>query len=76
MFLPEQGEDIYAMKAKADPDTLYLHEAMRQPDWANLAEAMEMEMEQQISQGVHTLCKQSEVPEGATIQDAVWQLRR
>ncbi len=56
-------DDIYAMKAKADPDTLYLHKAHEQPDWEEFAEAMEMKIEQQILHGVYSLCKRSEVPE-------------
>ena len=43
---------IEAMKATADPDTLYLHEARRQPDWDNFAEAMQHEIEQQVSTGL------------------------
>jgi hypothetical protein len=70
-------EEIYALKAKtSDPDTLYLHEARRQPDWSNFQEAMEMEIEQQVSGGIYSIMKRSEVPEGATILKAIWQLRR
>jgi hypothetical protein len=67
---------IFAFKAKADPDTLYLHQAMRQPDWNMFSEAMNQEIQQQVGMGVHTLIKRSEVPEGASILPAVWQLRR
>jgi hypothetical protein len=67
---------IEAMKATADPDTLYLHEARRQPDWDNFAEAMQHEIEQQVSTGLYTITKRGKVPEGATILPAVWQMRR
>ena len=72
----DYSADIYALKAKADPDTLYLHEAMRQPDWENFGQAMETEIEEQISKGLYTLRRRSEVPEGAKVLKAVWQLRR
>lgn len=68
--------NLYAMKAKADPDTLYLHEAQRQPDWADFSDAMQLEIEQQISAGLYTIVKRSELPEGATVLPSVWQLRR
>ena len=67
---------LYAMKAKADPDTLYLHEARRQPDWADFSDAMQLEIEQQVSTGLYTIIKRSELPEGATVLPSVWQLRR
>lgn len=70
------GHPIMAYKAKADPDTLYLHEAMRQPDWEKFAEAMDNEIQQQVSMGVYTLIHRDQVPEGATVLPAVWQLRR
>ena len=69
-------EEIYAFKAKADPDTLYYHEAMRQPDWQHFQQAMELEIEQQVAGGIYGYVKRTKVPEGATILPAVWQLRR
>jgi len=68
--------EVVAMKAHADPDSLYLHEARKQPDWKDFAEAMQLEIEQQVSTGLYTITKRSEVPEGATVLPAVWQLRR
>jgi hypothetical protein len=64
------------MKAKENPDMLYLHEARRQPDWKEFQEAMELEIEQQINIGLYTLVKRTNVPEGATILPAAWQLPR
>ena len=68
--------DLMAMKAKADPDTLYLHEAQRQPDWQDFADAMQLEIDQQVSLGLYEIVHISQVPEGATLLNAVWQLRR
>jgi hypothetical protein len=69
-------DDIIAMKAKTDPDTLYLHEARRQPDWDGFSDAMQLEVDQQINLGVYEIVPISTVPKGATILNAVWQLRR
>jgi len=73
---PIVDKNILAKKAKADPDTLYLHEAKRQPDWENFREAMELEIDQQVNQGIYSLVRRSELPEGAKVLKAVWQLRR
>jgi hypothetical protein len=69
MFPRDDGglEELFAMKAKADPDTLYLHEARRQPDWKQFYAAMMLEIEQQIPCRLYTLRKLSELPEGATV---------
>jgi hypothetical protein len=72
----EEGTTLMAMKAKADPDTLYLHEAMRQPDWKDFSEAMQVEIEQQVAAGIYTITLRSKLPKGATVLPAVWQLRR
>lgn len=68
--------DILAMKAKADPDTLYLHEARRQPDWGKFQEAMELEIDEQVNKGIYSVVKREDVPAGIKILPAVWQLRR
>jgi Reverse transcriptase (RNA-dependent DNA polymerase) len=75
-LFPRDDSELYAMKAKADPDTLYLHEARKQPDWEHFSEAMVQEVEQQVQGGVYTIVRRSELPEGATVLPAVWQLRR
>ena len=45
---PESMGPIMAFKAKVDPDTLYLHEAMKQPDWDLFSVAVDLEIEQQV----------------------------
>jgi hypothetical protein len=67
---------LYAMRASADPDTLYLHEARKQPDWPEFSDAMQLEIDQQVGHGIYTIVKRSEVPEGAEVLPSVWQLRR
>jgi len=67
---------LQAFKATADPDTLYLHEAMREQDWPEFQAAMQLEIDQQLQMKVYSLIKRSEVPKVATILPAVWQLRQ
>lgn len=71
-----QMDALYAYKATADPDTMYMHEAMKEPDRAEFEKAMEKEVEDQFQNGNFTIIHKSEVPRGATILPAVWQMRR
>jgi hypothetical protein len=71
-----QDNGLLAYKAKADPDTMYLHEALKEPDREKFIEAMEKEIAQQVQCGVYSIIKKSKVPQGATILPAVWALRR
>ena len=45
------NEDLISMKATSDPDTLYYHEAMREPDAAKFQDAMGQEWEGQVVNG-------------------------
>ena len=65
-----------AYKASTDPDTMYMHEAMKQKDKRNFAEAMQKEVEDQISNGNFTIVHKSEVPSDKPILPAVWQMHR
>ena len=38
---PEGHTEIHAMKATSDPDTMYFHEAMREPDKAEFLSSKE-----------------------------------
>ena len=65
-----------AMKASSDPDTMYMHQAIKEPDRDKFIMAMEKEMEDQIKNGNFSLVKKSEVPEDKIILPAVWQMKR
>jgi hypothetical protein len=69
-----QDNGLLAYKAKADPDTMYLHEALKEPDREKFIEAMEKEIAQQVQRGVYSIIKKSKVPQGATILPVVWAL--
>jgi len=68
--------DIQIYKATSDPDTLYHHQAMKQPDADKFREAMAKEWEDQRRNGNFEIVKKSEVPKGTTILPSVWQMRR
>lgn len=72
----ELVDDTIAYAASKDPDTMYLHEAMRQPDRSQFIEAMKKEVDGQISNGNFALVHIDDVPKNASILPAVWAMRR
>ena len=61
---------LQAYKATADPDTMYMHQAMKQDDKQDFIKAMLKEIKDQ--QGIiWDIVKLSTVPKGATILPAV-----
>jgi len=73
--LPEQ-DPLSIYKATSDPDTMYMHEAMKEPDADQFREAMQKEWDDQLNNGNFSVRPRTEVPEGATILPAVWQMKR
>ena len=67
---------LIAMKATSDPDTMYLHEAMRQPDKKEFIKAMVKEVEAQTKNGNWAIVARNEVKEGGSILPAVWSMKR
>ena len=63
-------------KASTDPDIMYMHEAMKQPDKKEFVKAMQKEVEDQMSNGNFSIIHKSDVPKGKSILPAVWQMRR
>ena len=71
-----QFKELVAQKASTDPDTMYRHEAMKEPDYVEFLKAMEKEVQDQMGNGNFRLVKRSSVPKTATLLPAVWQMRR
>ena len=73
-----EGEDpLLAYKAAvSDPDTMYHHEAMKEPDRAEFIKGMQKEMERQMEDGNLSIVRRDSVPAGQRIFKAVWQMRR
>jgi hypothetical protein len=69
-------QHLLAYKASTDPDTMYHHQAMKQPDREKFQEAMEKECEAHYKEGNYKLIKRSKLPEGATLLSSVWQMKR
>ena len=69
-------DPIYAFAALADPDTLYHHKAMREPDAEQFKEAMVKEFCDQWDNENFVLKKQSEIPDDARLLPGVWAMKR
>ena len=67
---------VMAYAASSNPDVMYLHEAMKQPDKKQFVEAMLKEVQGQLNGGHYVIVHKSQVPEGAQVFPSVWALRR
>jgi hypothetical protein len=73
-----EGEQhpMLAYAASADPDTIYYHEAMREPDNAEFVKAMGKEIQSNTENEVWELVPRLSVPPGTKILPAVWAMKR
>ena len=67
---------MLALKAVADPDTMYLHQAMKQDDKYHFIKAMQKEIHDQSENGNFSLIHKSKIPKGRSILPSVWQMKR
>lgn len=65
-----------AMAASSDPDTMYYHQAMREPDADKFREAMQQEIDSHLEAGNLVIVNKTDVPKGASLLPAVWQMKR
>ena len=69
-------DTLIVYKTSVDPDTLYYHEAMREPDRKEFKKAMQSEVDDRIKGKRFSIVHKSTMPKGATLLPAVWQLRQ
>ena len=72
----DEDVGLCAMQAHSDPDTMYHHEAMRQPDKQKFKEDMDKERQDQCDNGNFEIIPMKDIPDEAIILPAVWQMRR
>ena len=72
----DEMEHPLACKASTDPDTMYMHQAMKQPDKAEFVQAMEKEVLDQMNNNNFTIVHKNSVPKDKVILPAVWQMKR
>jgi hypothetical protein len=64
---PELANPIFAFAASTDPDTMYLKEAMRQPDREKFIEAMKKEINDHTDNKHWRIVHRSTIPKGTPI---------
>ena len=69
-------QQLLAYKASTDPDTMYYHQAMKEPDKEQFLAAIDKECEAHFKEGDYKLVKRSKLPKGATLLSSVWQMKR
>jgi hypothetical protein len=69
-------QQLLFFKASTDPDTMYYHQAMKEPDKEQFLAAIDKECEAHFKEGNYKLVKRSKLPEGATLLSSVWQMKR
>jgi hypothetical protein len=75
--VPETEEDpLMAYTVSADPDTMYMHQAVKEADRDQFIQAMQKEVRDQSKNGNFLVNHRSEVPKGATTLPSVWQMKR
>jgi hypothetical protein len=73
----EEIHPLIALAASSDPDTMYYHEAMREPDKSiKFLNAMQKEVDSHSANGVWELVPKSQVPKDVQILPAVWAMKR
>eukprot|EP00957_Ditylum_brightwellii_P161074 12263570-Ditylum_brightwellii.AAC.1 len=69
-------DDPIAFAAKHDPDTMYFHQAIKQPDAPHFVEAIVKEIKGHIERGHWQLIPIEDVPKGTKILDTVWAMKQ
>jgi len=75
LYPSDSCADAVTFTASKDLDTMYLHQAMKEPNKDKFIAAMLEEMEAQLKGKNFLLILRSKVPKGATILPAIWQIK-
>eukprot|EP00978_Attheya_sp_CCMP212_P036391 scaffold164691_cov35-Attheya_sp.AAC.1 len=74
--LQDDMMDPIAFAASADPDNMYLHEAMKAPDKRQFMKAMVKELSSHQDNQHWLLMKRASIPKGKKVLPAVWAMKR
>ena len=62
--------------SKADEDTMYLHQAIKEKDWKKFEEAMAKELKDHQDRGHWSVILRRTMPEGTQTMKSVWSMKR
>jgi hypothetical protein len=68
--------EVIAQKSITDPNTLYLWQARKEPDFPKFMEAMQKEIDAHTEGGHWKIIKREKLPHGATVLPTVWSMKR
>jgi hypothetical protein len=66
----------FALKATSDPDTMYYHQAMKEPDSAQFKAAMTKEVDAHTVKKHWEIVRRDQVPSGIKVLPSVWAMKR
>jgi hypothetical protein len=70
-------DDPFAFAAsKSDPDTMYYHQAVKQPDAKEFKKAMQKEIDDHVENNHWEMVDRKSIPEGTKVLDSVWAMKR
>jgi hypothetical protein len=74
--IQDQASDPIAFTATSDPDTMYWHQAMQQPDRAEFLKAAKAEMDSHVDNKHVKLTERKDLPVGTKVLASVWSMKR
>jgi len=74
--IQNESNDPISFLAKTDADTMYLYQALREPDRDQFIKAVIREVNNHIKRKHWELIPMSQDPEGHKVLDAVWSMKR
>ena len=72
----EMMNPLIAMAASAEPDMMYWHKAMHQPNWKQFLQAAIKEVNDQTKHGNWEVSHHTQVQPDASILPSVWSMKR
>ena len=69
-------KDPISFKATSDPDTMYWHQAMKQPDADKFLQAAAKEFNSHHENNHWTMIERDQVPKGCNVLPSVWAMKR
>ncbi|MGL5934627.1 MAG: hypothetical protein ACRCZI_03275, partial [Cetobacterium sp.] len=71
-----RSQVLEVLSATGDPDTMYYHQAMKQPDARDFLRAVHEEFAGMLSNQILSFIELTRVPPGTTVFPAVWAMKR
>ena len=72
--IQKRMQEPMAYVVSANPDIMYLHEAMKAPDRDQFKRAMDKELQDHIAHRHREVVPRGEVPKGMRVLDMVWTM--